>query len=223
MQEAVEAALPADIAVMAAAVADWRAEASAEKIKKDGGGARLARAHREPRHPRRSRPPPSSARASSSASRPRPRTCSPTPQAKLKRKGADWIVANDVSPETGIMGGTRNRVHLVTADGRRGLAGDDEGRGGGAARRADRRAALPNRRRERADRDASRGFARSSASMADARIRTEGASTRGSMNGACRLSFRHGGGHRPSRLHRRADRARAAGAGDDGARPASPS
>ena len=36
---------------------------------------------------------------------------------KLKRKGCDWIVANDVSPETGIMGGERNRVHLVTADG----------------------------------------------------------------------------------------------------------
>ena len=37
--------------------------------------------------------------------------------AKRKAKGADWIVANDVSPETGIMGGDRNTVHLVTADG----------------------------------------------------------------------------------------------------------
>ena len=36
---------------------------------------------------------------------------------KRKAKGADWIVANDVSPETGIMGGDRNTVHLVTADG----------------------------------------------------------------------------------------------------------
>jgi phosphopantothenoylcysteine decarboxylase / phosphopantothenate---cysteine ligase len=36
---------------------------------------------------------------------------------KRKAKGADWIVANDVSPRTGIMGGDRNSVHLVTADG----------------------------------------------------------------------------------------------------------
>ena len=38
-------------------------------------------------------------------------------RAKLKRKGADWILANDVSPQTGIMGGDRNRVHLLTMDG----------------------------------------------------------------------------------------------------------
>jgi len=38
-------------------------------------------------------------------------------KAKLNRKGCDWIVANDVSPETGIMGGETNSVHLVTADG----------------------------------------------------------------------------------------------------------
>jgi phosphopantothenoylcysteine decarboxylase/phosphopantothenate--cysteine ligase len=36
---------------------------------------------------------------------------------KRKTKGCDWIVANDVSPETGIMGGDRNTVHLITADG----------------------------------------------------------------------------------------------------------
>ena len=36
---------------------------------------------------------------------------------KRKSKGCDWIVANDVSPETGIMGGDRNAVHLVTEDG----------------------------------------------------------------------------------------------------------
>ena len=36
---------------------------------------------------------------------------------KLAAKGADWIVANDVSPESGIMGGTENVVHLVSADG----------------------------------------------------------------------------------------------------------
>ena len=37
--------------------------------------------------------------------------------AKRLRKGCDWIVANDVRPETGIMGGAANEVHLVTADG----------------------------------------------------------------------------------------------------------
>ena len=40
---------------------------------------------------------------------------SSTPRQKLARKGCDWIVANDVSPETGIMGGDRNTIHLVTA------------------------------------------------------------------------------------------------------------
>jgi len=38
-------------------------------------------------------------------------------KAKLKRKGCDWIVANDVSPATGVMGGDRNTVHLLTRDG----------------------------------------------------------------------------------------------------------
>jgi phosphopantothenoylcysteine decarboxylase/phosphopantothenate--cysteine ligase len=38
-------------------------------------------------------------------------------QAKRNRKGCDWIVANDVSPGTGIMGGDRNEVHLITANG----------------------------------------------------------------------------------------------------------
>ena len=38
-------------------------------------------------------------------------------KAKLQSKGCDWIVANDVSPKTGIMGGNRNTVHLVSGDG----------------------------------------------------------------------------------------------------------
>ena len=38
-------------------------------------------------------------------------------KAKLRRKGCDWIVANDVSPQTGVMGGDRNTVHLVTGNG----------------------------------------------------------------------------------------------------------
>ena len=61
-------------------------------------------------------------------------------KAKLKRKGCDWIVANDVSPATGVMGGDRNTVHLLTRDGeddrRRLLAGDDQGGGRDRAGRA---------------------------------------------------------------------------------------
>ena len=120
MLAAVEAALPADVAIFAAAVADWHVTApSGSKVKKDRlRQAAGARAGREPRHPRapsprRGRP----ARASSSASPPRPTTSSPTPRAKRLRKGADWIVANDVSPATGIMGGTENAVTLITAAG----------------------------------------------------------------------------------------------------------
>ena len=69
MLAAVQAALPADAAVFAAAVADWRAaEAGAQKIKKTAGGAADARAGREPRHPRDHRASANrSGRASSSA------------------------------------------------------------------------------------------------------------------------------------------------------------
>ena len=49
-------------------------------------------------------------------------------KAKLARKGCDWILANDVSPETGIMGGDSNTIHLVTARRRRALAAAIEGR-----------------------------------------------------------------------------------------------
>ena len=53
-------------------------------------------------------------------------------KAKLERKGCDWIVANDVSADTGVMGGDRNTVHLVTARRRRILAAAVEGRRGAA-------------------------------------------------------------------------------------------
>ena len=59
-------------------------------------------------------------------------------KAKLTRKGCDWIVANDVSPETGVMGGDRNTVHLVTARRRRDLAAAIQGRGCATADRAHR-------------------------------------------------------------------------------------
>ena len=119
MLAAVEAALPADAAVMAAAVADWRvAAAPASKMKKDGSGKPPALALVEnpdilatvSRHPSR-----------------RPRLVvgfaaetddvAANAAAKRARKGCDLIVANDVRPETGIMGGEANAVLLVTADG----------------------------------------------------------------------------------------------------------
>jgi phosphopantothenoylcysteine decarboxylase/phosphopantothenate--cysteine ligase len=120
MLAAVEAALPADCAIFAAAVADWRvARASDEKIKKDGKQAapRLELvenpdilrtiAHEGPGR----RPPLVIGFAAETES------VIAYAQKKRKSKGCDWIVANDVSPETGIMGGDRNAVHLVTADG----------------------------------------------------------------------------------------------------------
>ncbi len=55
-------------------------------------------------------------------------------KAKLARKGCDWIVANDVSAETGVMGGDRNTVHLVTAQRRGILAAAVEGGSGARAR-----------------------------------------------------------------------------------------
>ncbi len=114
-----EAALPADVAVFAAAVADWRvAGASAAKIKKVPGGA----------PPKLELVPNPDILATISAPGPRrPRLVVgfaaetddvlANAQAKRARKGCDWIVANDVSPATGIMGGEENVVHLVTAEG----------------------------------------------------------------------------------------------------------
>jgi phosphopantothenoylcysteine decarboxylase/phosphopantothenate--cysteine ligase len=117
MLEAVDAALPADIAVMAAAVADWRvAEDSTDKIKKQSGGPPKLDLVENP-----------DILATVSKHEQRPDlvigfaaetdTVIDHAKAKLARKGCDWIVANDVSPETGIMGGTRNQVHLISADG----------------------------------------------------------------------------------------------------------
>jgi phosphopantothenoylcysteine decarboxylase / phosphopantothenate---cysteine ligase len=113
MAQAVEATLPADIAIMAAAVADWRVEESAEKIKKETGGLPSLALVENP-----------DILAGLSRHRQRPRlvvgfaaeteNVIANAQAKLKRKGCDWILANDVSPGTGIMGGERNRVHFIT-------------------------------------------------------------------------------------------------------------
>jgi phosphopantothenoylcysteine decarboxylase/phosphopantothenate--cysteine ligase len=119
MLDACQNALPVDVAVFAAAVADWRvAGASKGKIKKVPGA-----------------PPPAlelvpnpdilATIAAVGPRRPRlvvgfaaeTNDLMQNAQAKRSRKNADWIVANDVSPETGIMGGEENAVHLITADG----------------------------------------------------------------------------------------------------------
>jgi phosphopantothenoylcysteine decarboxylase / phosphopantothenate---cysteine ligase len=118
MAAAVEAALPADAAVMAAAVADWRvANASGQKLKKDGSGKAPALEFAEN--------PDILASVSNGAKRPRlvvgfaAETTDVVAHASAKRarKGCDWIVANDVSPATGIMGGSENAVTLITDQG----------------------------------------------------------------------------------------------------------
>jgi phosphopantothenoylcysteine decarboxylase/phosphopantothenate--cysteine ligase len=118
MAAAVEAALPADAAVMAAAVADWRvANASGQKLKKDGSGKAPALEFAEN--------PDILATVSKGPKRPRlvvgfaAETTDVVAHATAKRarKGCDWIVANDVSPATGIMGGTENAVVLISETG----------------------------------------------------------------------------------------------------------
>jgi phosphopantothenoylcysteine decarboxylase/phosphopantothenate--cysteine ligase len=117
MLAACQAALPADAAVFAAAVADWRvANASAGKIKK---GAATPTFDLVPN------PDILATIAASGPARPRlvvgfaaeTDDLMANAQGKLRRKNADWIVANDVSTETGIMGGAENEIHLVTAAG----------------------------------------------------------------------------------------------------------
>ena len=115
MAEAVEAALPADAAVFAAAVADWRVEnATDKKMKKDGSGKAPALAFSE-------NPEILASVAQRASNRPdlvvgfaaETNDVVENATAKRLRKGCDWIIANDVSPETGIMGGDENKVILV--------------------------------------------------------------------------------------------------------------
>ena len=118
MLKAVEAALPADAAVFAAAVADWRlAQPGAQKIKKRGKEA--------PELALVENPDILATIARRSAKRPKlvigfaaeTEKVVAHAKEKLARKGCDWIVANDVSPQSGVMGGDRNTVHLVTSEG----------------------------------------------------------------------------------------------------------
>lgn len=119
MRDAVEDALPADAAVLAAAVADWRVTNAADrKMKKDGSG--------KPPKLEMSENPDILAWLSGLKGR-RPQLVVgfaaetndviENATAKRARKGCDWIVANDVSPATGIMGGSENAVVLIREDG----------------------------------------------------------------------------------------------------------
>ena len=119
MADAVAAALPADAAVFAAAVADWRvANAAGQKMKKDGTGKPPALEFAE-------NPDILARVAQMGDGRPRlvvgfaAETEHVADHATVKRarKGCDWIVANDVSPATGIMGGAENAVTLITGQG----------------------------------------------------------------------------------------------------------
>ncbi len=115
MAAAVEAALPADAAIMVAAVADWRVVGATQKIKKDGSG--------NPPVLHLVENPDILAGLCRNARRPRlvvgfaaeTENVIDNAKAKLTRKGCDMIVANDVSVDK--MGGEINRVHIVTADG----------------------------------------------------------------------------------------------------------
>ena len=120
MDEAVRAALPADAAVLVAAVADWRVETAPSKLKKADGPPDLAW-----------RPNPDIL-AGLAAGPDRPRlligfaaetdALEANAADKRTRKGADWILANDVSGPRGqsVMGGDDNRIHLITAAGAEG-------------------------------------------------------------------------------------------------------
>ncbi|CAH1677977.1 fused 4'-phosphopantothenoylcysteine decarboxylase and phosphopantothenoylcysteine synthetase [Hyphomicrobiales bacterium] len=116
MLAAVEAALPADVGIFAAAVADWRVTGEAlQKMKKTGAAPKLALVEN---------PDILATVAQRSVDRPRlvvgfaaeTENVVAYAQAKRQRKGCDWIIANDVSHATGIMGGDNNTVHVVTAD-----------------------------------------------------------------------------------------------------------
>ena len=115
----VEASLPIDVAIFAAAVADWRvASEGTQKIKKTSKGMPPLQLVENPdilatvsKLDSGRRPPLVIGFAAETED------VVARAVAKRERKGCDWIVANDVSPGTGIMGGDRNTVHLITASG----------------------------------------------------------------------------------------------------------
>jgi phosphopantothenoylcysteine decarboxylase/phosphopantothenate--cysteine ligase len=118
MLAAVEKALPADVTIFAAAVADWRVDRESDsKIKKQGGKTPTLTLTENPdilstiSHLGSGRPQLVIGFAAETDD------LIANAKAKLAKKGCDWILANDVSPATGIMGGDANTIHLITADG----------------------------------------------------------------------------------------------------------
>ncbi|QFT71705.1 bifunctional phosphopantothenoylcysteine decarboxylase/phosphopantothenate--cysteine ligase CoaBC [Ruegeria sp. THAF33] len=118
MSDAVDAALPVDAGIFAAAVADWRvASASDKKLKKSRDGLPVLEFAENPDILKRvsgmgvNRPPLVVGFAAETDNVIEHAT------AKRLRKGCDWIVANDVSPATGIMGGSENAVTLISDNG----------------------------------------------------------------------------------------------------------
>jgi len=110
--------LPADIAIFAAAVADWRvANEGEQKLKKTAAGMPPLQLVENPdilatiSKLQDKRPPLVIGFAAETEH------LIDNAKAKIARKGCDWIVANDVSPATGVMGGDRNTVHLLTRGG----------------------------------------------------------------------------------------------------------
>jgi phosphopantothenoylcysteine decarboxylase/phosphopantothenate--cysteine ligase len=113
MADAVENALPADVAILVAAVADWRVTAAVSKIKKSDGPPTLSFTPNPDilatlgQHPDR----PGLLIGFAAETN----DVVANAEAKLRSKKADWIVANDVSGD--VMGGSHNRIHLVTGNG----------------------------------------------------------------------------------------------------------
>ncbi|MEM1198047.1 MAG: bifunctional phosphopantothenoylcysteine decarboxylase/phosphopantothenate--cysteine ligase CoaBC [Pseudomonadota bacterium] len=119
MLQAVKDELPVDVGIFAAAVADWRTASQADqKMKKDGSG-------KIPSLELTENPDILATIAKSKKDRPglvigfaaETENVIENAQKKLEKKGCDWVVANDVSPDTGVMGGDENTVHLVTSNG----------------------------------------------------------------------------------------------------------
>jgi phosphopantothenoylcysteine decarboxylase/phosphopantothenate--cysteine ligase len=117
MLSACEAALPADVAVCAAAVADWRVDAAAQKLKKQKGAMPSLKLVENP----------DILATLSNAGNRRPRlmvgfaaeteNLIENAKAKRLRKGCDWILANDVTATSGTFGGDSNTIHLIDAAG----------------------------------------------------------------------------------------------------------
>ena len=198
MLAAVSAALPADVAVFAAAVADWRVDQPMRRRSRSRPADRPTLGLVE-------NPDILSTVAHDANIRPRlvigfaaeTERIIEHAKAKLARKGCDWIVANDVSASTGIMGGDRNTVHLVTAQGVESWPPQSKERGRACAGRPDRRCARRSgdSEKSRTPDHAAAARRRPAASRLPERIRRRSRSDR------CRAG-RCAGDHRAGRARR---------------------